>query len=116
MPPSDKLQQILMMKMEGTNDISRDFLMDFYSSADTGLKTFVQEMTKRSWDQITEGFRNAQEMGWIRKDFKPEFLFYISQKLVPMCTDEELLKLYTTPQELIMEFANFFTYGITPHE
>ena len=112
--PSEKLKQILIMKMEGTNEISRDFLMDFYNSSDPGLKTFVEEVNRSSWEKIIAGFRYAQEMGWFRKDFKPEFLYYISQKLIPMCTDEELLKMYNTPQELIMEFLNFFTYGITP--
>jgi AcrR family transcriptional regulator len=114
-PPSEKLKQILIMKMEGTNDISREFLMDFYSSTDTGLKEYVDSLTRTSWNEIIEGYRHAQEMGWFRKDFKPEFLFYISQKLIPMCTDEDLLRLYDNPQDLIMEFANFFTYGITSH-
>ncbi len=115
-PPSEKLKKILLMKMEGTNDISREFMMDFYASPDTGLKEYVENVTKASWNEIIKGFRYAQEMGWFRKDFKPEFLFYISQKILPMVTDEELLELYNNPQEVIMEFVNFFTYGITPHD
>jgi len=115
-PSSEKLRKILVMKMEGTNDISRDFMMDFYSSNDTGLKEFVDKATTEAWKEVIAGFRYAQEMGWFRKDFKPEFLFYISQKLVPMATEEELLKLYDNPQDLIMEFANFFTYGLSPHD
>ena len=115
-PSSEKLRKILMLKMEGTNDISREFMMDFYNSPDTGLKEYVENATRASWNEIVSGFRYAQEMGWFRKDFKPEFLFYISQKLTPMFTDEYLLKLYENPQDLIMEFANFFTYGISPHE
>jgi len=115
-PSSEKLRKILMMKMEGTNDISRDFMRDFYSNNDTGLKDFVDKATRNAWEEIIAGFRYAQEKGWFRNDFKPEFLFYISQKLVPMFDDEELLKLYDNPQDLIMECTNFFTYGITPHE
>jgi len=114
--PSEKFQQIITMKMEGTNEISRDFLMDFYSSTEVGLKEYIEKATRDSWIEVVAGFRYGQEKGWIRKDFNPEFLFYISQKLIPMCTDENLLKLYDKPQDLIMEFANFFTYGITPHE
>ena len=113
--PSEKLRQILEMKMEGTDEISREFLLDFYSSPDTGLKEYVENATMLAWKEIIEGFRYAQERGWFRKDFKPEFLFYVSQKLVPMASDEELLKLYDKPQDLIMEFANFFTYGISAH-
>ena len=104
------------MKMEGTNDISREFLMDFYSSDDTSLKSFVNDITSNSWNEIISSFRMAQEKSWFRKDFKPEFILYITKQLIPMFTDENLLKLYNTPQDLIMEFTNFFTYGISPHD
>lgn len=113
---SEKMKKIIQMKIEGTDDISREFLMDFYSSSDTGLKEYVEEVTRNSWKEIIEGFRYAQQKGWFRKDFRPEFLFHISQKLVPICTDEELLKLYNSPQDLILEFANFFAYGISSHD
>jgi AcrR family transcriptional regulator len=113
---SEKLKLILKMKMEGTVDISRDFLNDFYYSSDSGLKEYVEDITRIAWEEVIKGFRYGQEMGWFRSDFKPEFLFYITQKLIPIFSDAELLKLYDNPQELIMEFANFFTYGITTHE
>jgi len=116
MPPAERLKTIITMKMEGTNDISREFLMDFYSSDDTSLKSFVNDITSNSWNEIISSFRMAQEKGWFRKDFKPEFILYITKQLIPMFTDENLLKLYNTPQDLIMEFTNFFTYGISPHD
>ena len=115
-PPSEKLKKILLLKLEGTNDISREFLTDFYNSNDTGLKEYVDNAIKVSWKEIIAGFRYAQEMGWFRKDFKPEFLFYISQQFIPMLADEELLNLYDNPQDLIMEFATVFTYGIAIHD
>lgn len=114
--PAEKLKKILLLKMEGTTDISQEFLFDFYSSTDAELKQFVKDQTKKAWEEMISGFRYAQVKGWFRKDFKPEFLLHMSQKLVPIVTDKELLKLYETPQDLIMEFANFFTYGIAPHD
>jgi len=71
MPPAERLKTIITMKMEGTNDISREFLMDFYSSDDTSLKSFVDDLTSKSWNEIISSFRMAQEKGWFRKDFKP---------------------------------------------
>jgi len=90
--------------------------MDFYESNDSGLKSFVEEVTSEAWNELIKSFRIAQEKGWFRKDFKPEFILYVTQHLIPMFTDEKLLKLYDTPQDMIMEFANFFTYGISPHD
>jgi hypothetical protein len=50
-----------------------------------------------------------------RKDFKPEFILHLSQKVIEMASDKSLLQLYNNQQELIMELANFFVYGISPH-
>jgi AcrR family transcriptional regulator len=113
--PSEKLKKIILMKAEGTNDISADFLTDFYKSSDLGLTEFVEKVTRDSWDEVIKGFRRAQDEGWLRKDFKPEFIFLVSQKLTDLVTDRELLKMYDNQQELILEFANFFAYGIAPH-
>ena len=43
-------------------------------------------------------------------------MLIISQKLMELANDEKVLGLYSKPQELIMEIANFFTYGISAHE
>jgi len=37
-------------KAEGTDDISREFMMDFYESNDSGLKSFVEEVTSEAWN------------------------------------------------------------------
>lgn len=113
---AEKLKQILLLKHEGTNDVSREFIADFYTSNDTGLKEFVEETTRTTWAGLISAFTKAQEKGLFRKDFKPEFLLYLTQIITPMFGNENLLKLYGSPQELIMEIANFFTYGISPHE
>jgi AcrR family transcriptional regulator len=113
-PPAEKLKMIISMKAEGTNDISTEFMTDFYKNPDTELPEFIEKVTREAWDEVITGFRRAQEEGWLRKDFKPEFIFLVSQKLTDLITDKELLKLYNNQQELIMEFANFFTYGIAP--
>ena len=113
--PSEKIKQIVLMKLEGTNDISQEFLKDFYYSADSELPKYVEELSRRSWDEILSDFKAAQQKGWFRKDFKPEFLFYFMQKLGgEIYTDKNLLKLYPSTQDFIMELINFFMYGISP--
>lgn len=116
MPPSEKMKQMLIQKMEGTNEISREFVQEFYSNPELGLSSYIDQKTKELWSEIIIDFRKAQEKGWFRNDFKPEFILFFSQKIVDLMKDENLLKIYANPQELIMEIANFFTYGIAPHE
>ncbi len=113
---SDKIKKMVQLKIEGTNNISREFLHDFYSNRELGLKDYIEEKTKQSWVEVLSVFRRGQEKGWFRKDMKPEFIAYVSQKMSELVVDENLLKLYSTPQELLMEFSNFFAYGISPRD
>ena len=112
----EKMEQMLMMKMEGTNDISMEFLGDFYSNPELGLSKWVEEKSIEAWKEMIEDFRDAQKKGWFRGDFKPEGFLLIVNKFSEMVTDENLLRLYRTPQEAIMEFSRFFTFGIMPHD
>jgi AcrR family transcriptional regulator len=113
--PAVKIDKLLRMKLEGNKDISQEFLMDFYKSTETGLKEFIEEKIREIWTEILEDFRLAQKKGIFRKDFKPEFLLYITQQFATMITDETIMRMYPDPQDMIREMTNFFIYGIAPH-
>ena len=112
--PLQKMEEILLLKLEGTHDISREFLQDFYSNPELGLSAHVAEKTKTSWHEIIKDFKAAQEKGWFRKDFRPEAFLAMAYKSAELVADEELLQLYDTPQNMVMELARFYTYGIMP--
>jgi AcrR family transcriptional regulator len=113
--PSEKIQGMILLKMEGTNHISREFLEDFYSGSDPELQKFVTEVTMETWDSMLADFKLAQSKGIFRPDFKPEFLIQVSFKMVDFLKDEKLLALYENPQDLIIEFSKFIAWGISPH-
>lgn len=113
---AEKLKNILLMKLEGTNDISREFIQDFYGKSEPGLSMHIEEKTRTSWNEINTDFKIAQSNGIFRSDIKPEFIILISRKLGEIINEESALELYDTPQELVMEMANFFTYGIASHK
>jgi AcrR family transcriptional regulator len=115
-PTSEKLRRMLMMKFEGTNDISKEFLMDFYNNPNLEISMYIQRRIAEVWGTIVEDFRRGQQEGWLRKDFKPEMILIFSQKMMELINDESILKLYEKPQDLVMEIANLFTYGIIPHD
>jgi AcrR family transcriptional regulator len=113
-PPNEKIKKIVLLKLEGTNDISKEFLEDFYRDNESGIAKFVSEKTNEAWDVVLSDIKQAQVQGIFRKDIKPEFLFYFLNNIKPYYTDENLLKLYSSPQELVMEMVNFFMYGLSP--
>ncbi len=112
----EKIKNMMILKAEGTNDISKEFMQDFYLGSQPELKEFVEEATRNIWYDIINEFKKAQKKGWFRSDFKPEFLFQISSKIIDMMKDDNILELYQTPQEIILEFTNIIVYGILPHD
>ncbi len=114
--PAEQIRKILFLKLKGTNDISQEFIKDFYDSPEIGLKSYIEEKNKFIWNEMLDYFMQAQQKGLFRKDFKPAFFLNLSSHLTKMLSDENLIKLYDTPQELILEIANFCIYGIAPHE
>jgi AcrR family transcriptional regulator len=113
---SEKIKKLVQMKLDGTNDISQEFLVDFYNCPELGLTSYIEEKTKKTWAVLLDDFRQAQQKGLFRRDMKPEFYFYMAQKLGEIYNDKKLSGLYHNHRELIMEIVNFFMYGISPHE
>lgn len=114
--PSVKMKNILQLKLEGTDNISSEFLNDFYNNPELGLTQHIEAKTNILWKETLELFKAGQKEGWIRADMNVEFMFRFMQNSTPLLTDNEVLKLFNSPQELIMELANMFVYGISPAE
>jgi AcrR family transcriptional regulator len=115
-PTSEKMKRMLAMKHEGTNDISKEFMLDFYNNPELEISAYILKRSNEVWLSIIDDFKRGQEQGYFRKDFKPEVILMMSQKIMELANDENVLKLYPKPQDLVMEIANFFTYGISNHE
>jgi AcrR family transcriptional regulator len=113
---SEKIESMFRLKFEGTIDISREFLEDFYSNPELGLADYIRKRTQELWVDVVALFREAQKKGIFRKDFNPEAFFIISMKTSELLYDEQLLSLYENPQELVMEMTKLFTWGIIPHQ
>ncbi len=114
--PDEKIKKIILLKFEGTNNISQEFLMDFYSSKEPELNNYVIQKTEEVWQNVIQDFRLAQQQGIFRNDFKPEIILYMAQRVIEILNDPKVLKLYDNPQDIIMEVANLFMYGIAPHK
>jgi len=114
--PEEKMNRFILLKLEGTNQISQEFLTDFYSSREIGLKEFVQERVSELWQNIIGDFREAQQKGIFRKDFNPELFFHAFRKLTELLEDANVRKLYNNTQEMIMEMISLLIYGIAPHK
>ncbi|MDY0142401.1 MAG: TetR/AcrR family transcriptional regulator [Bacteroidales bacterium] len=110
----EKLQKLLMLKIESTNDISIEFVQDFYNDTELGLKEFIIDLNEKYQNTILKDFVYAQEKGWFNKDVDISLMFSISQKIMGLIDDPILLQKYESPQNIIIAITNLFTYGLGP--
>jgi hypothetical protein len=94
--------------------MSQEFFSDYFLQDEEGLSGYLIKKTDESIAMILEDYIHAQQQGDIRQDIRPEFILYFLNHTVNMAKDEQLLKLYNQPSDLIIEKVRFFFYGIIP--
>jgi AcrR family transcriptional regulator len=109
---TDKVEQMLIMKLEGSKDISQEFILDIYKNPDLNLMPYMEEQGKKSLAITMDFLIDSQKKGHIRQDIKVEFILYYFNQMMTMTTDPNLISKYKKPQDLIMEATEFFFYGI----
>ncbi len=110
----ERMKRLIVLKIEGTNNISKEFLMDFYIDQGSEMSRFMIELTQKTWSDVLTAFREAQTKGLFRPDFKPELLMAFTKLTTLLFEDKELMALYNTPQEMIIEITKLTAYGIGP--
>ncbi len=113
-PFFEKVKKTIDLKLESSKDISNEFMNDYIRHADPEMVKFLNQKKDENLKMIVNDYIQAQKKGDIRKDIKPEFILYILNHLQEIVKDEQLEKIYDNPQDIIMEFTNFFFYGILP--
>lgn len=111
-PFSEKINRQIEMKMEGTTDMSNEFMNDLLVHADPEIMELYAGITAETMKMVFNDYVQAQKNGEIRADIKPEFIIYFLNHLMVMLKDEHLNQLYESPNALAMELINFFFYGI----
>lgn len=111
-PFPKKVEQILQLKHKQTVMMSQEFFNDLWKNPNSEIVELLEQMKEDSFNEILNDFKFARENGDIRQNLKPEFIMYFLNHIIEMTQDENLLSLYGSPNELMMELTNFFFYGI----
>lgn len=113
-PFTEKIQRIVQMEHDNSENLSEDFIRDVYGADDPVLKNILDEFQKRSSQALHDDLTKAQKKGEIRKDLKIDFVIYMINSLNEKLLDERLTSMYGNTQELAVELTNFVFYGIMP--
>jgi AcrR family transcriptional regulator len=113
---NEKIKEMLLIKLEGTKDISIEFVSDIYKIPDTELQQIVQKQAERSLEIFVGFLKDSQKSGLIRKEIKIDFILYYFNQMNHILDDKDLVSKYDHPQDLIMESMNFLFYGLLPRK
>jgi Transcriptional regulator len=115
-PYEEKVKKMLDLKMSNAHEMSQELLDDIYKYQDEELYETIETIKKRMLGIYLDDIREAQKIGEIRNDVKPEFMLYFLNHLTEMLTDLRLVGIYSNPEQMIIEVMNFFFYGIMPRK
>ena len=113
---TEKVKQMFILKLEGTKDISIEFISDIYKNPDMGLLKVIEKQKQKSLGLFVDFLTDSQKKGLIRKDIKIDFILYYTNQMLQMFVDKQLVSKYDYPQDLIMESMNFLFYGLLPQK
>jgi AcrR family transcriptional regulator len=111
-PYSEKVKEIIKLKLESTGEISKEMFKDFFDSSIPEVAEFIQKTTHENVKRLLVDLITAQKKGEIRQDINPHFIIHMIGQMQEMAADEKLLNMYGSTQALASEFINFFYYGV----
>lgn len=113
-PMEEKVQRTIRMKLDNTDHVSMDLVLDIYKSGDQELQDYFNQRTQEMLDIVRYDYREAQDKGLLRQDFSIDFIMYLMNHLGEMISDEKLTSLYSDSSSLLRDLLEFFYYGIMP--
>jgi AcrR family transcriptional regulator len=115
-PYPEKVKLIIQQKIDGTKDLSREFMTELSRNADPEIADLYNNKAQEMFQALMLDFIQAQKQGEVRKDIKPEFILYFLNHMIDLANDPQLMNLYESAPALIIELTHFYFYGIMPRE
>jgi AcrR family transcriptional regulator len=112
-PFSEKIALFVELKHKNAKGISFEFVSDIVGNDYPELKGRLGKYQELMFQNIIRDFTKAQQQGWIRKDLKIPFMIHMLNMINEHLLDEQLVAMYDSTTDLIMELTNFFFYGIS---
>lgn len=115
-PYAEKARQLIRLKLESTEDVSREMTKDILDSPIPEVAAMMRKISEENFNLFLNDMISAQKKGEIRGDINPHFIMYVLGKLQEMAVDERFSSMYASTQALSSEILNFFFYGIMSRE
>ena len=115
-PFAERIRETVLMKLEGSQDISEELIQDIYQSQDAELMGFFAQSRTEIIEETTGYYREAQARGELDPRFNLEFMHFILDHMNDWVTRPEIVAMYPDPKARVMAITHFFFYGLAGEE
>jgi len=109
-----KLEQILIRKIKMSESMSLEFIADFYNPDAGEILNFFQKFMDDTLYSTREFLRKAQEKGEMNPNLNLDYVIWIMQKVMELCSSSELISMFPTAESMTRQIAESMLYGILP--
>jgi AcrR family transcriptional regulator len=113
-PFTEKLEQLLIRKIKMSESLSLEFLADFYNPEAGEIYNFFQNFLDETIVSTREFLRKAQEKGEMNPNLNLDYVIWIFQKVIELCSSPELISMFPTAESMIRQISESMLYGILP--
>jgi AcrR family transcriptional regulator len=110
----EKIEKSIELKLENARNLSRDFIDEIYRNGEPEILSYMHQMVTESLGVFMDDFRYYQQKGDIRKDIRPEFMLYMLNKMTELTADDQFIRLFSDPADMVRVISDFYFYGIMP--
>ena len=97
-----------------SESLSLEFVSDFYNPDAGEVLEYFTKMTEESIAFSREFFRKAQEKGEMNPNLNLDYLTWLIQRAMELCSSPELLKMFPTAESMTRQISESILYGIMP--
>ena len=113
-PFAVKMEKMLVMKLKMSESLSMEFVADFYNPDAGEVLEYFNKMKEDSLIITMDFFSKAQQKGEMNPNISLDYMMWLMQKVMELCSSPELLKMFPTAESMTRQISESLLYGIMP--
>lgn len=113
-PFTEKMEKLLVQKLKMSESLSMEFVADFYNPDAGEVLEYFTKLKEESLSVSRDFFQQAQEKGEMNPNLNLDYVMWMIQKVMELCSSPELMSMFPTAESLTRQVSESVLYGIMP--
>ncbi|MDD3321018.1 MAG: TetR/AcrR family transcriptional regulator [Paludibacter sp.] len=111
---SEKLEKMLLLKSESSNQFSMEFVADFFHPDSEDILAYYSQIMQESLSLTTKFFLNAQQKGEMNPELDINFVMAMMQKISEVCSTPEMMSMFKDAETMTRQISQLLIFGVMP--